>query len=107
MSVEFIKCIKIGVDCVKNDPVDIRCGGPNFLGFNFLVKEEDFSKMVPFITETLQKCNIPFLRIYANDTVDAQGRDVWSQEMILNHISKEAEFLIDQSERSYHFPFET
>ena len=38
---EKIKCKKISVDSVYNDPVDIRCGGPEYLGFDFYVKEEE------------------------------------------------------------------
>ena len=38
-NMEKIKCRKISVDSVYNDPVDIRCGGPEYLGFDFFVKE--------------------------------------------------------------------
>ena len=38
MEKKLIKCSRIGVDCVANDPVDIRCGGPEYLGFDFNVK---------------------------------------------------------------------
>ena len=41
MSEDLIKCTKICVNCVPNDPVDIRCGGPNYLGFDFFVREEE------------------------------------------------------------------
>ena len=35
MKKELVKCSRIGVNCVINDPVDVRCGGPQYLGFDF------------------------------------------------------------------------
>ena len=49
----LIRCSKISVDCVSNDPVDIRCGGPEFLGFDFYVREENTKEMTKFIIMTL------------------------------------------------------
>lgn len=40
----LIRCSKISVDCVSNDPVDIRCGGPEFLGFDFLCKRREYKR---------------------------------------------------------------
>ena len=31
----------INIDCTINDPVDVRCGGPEYLGFDFNVRKED------------------------------------------------------------------
>lgn len=36
---------KICVDCVKNDPVDISCGGPDYLGFDFYVQKDKVKEM--------------------------------------------------------------
>ena len=44
-----ITCNKIAVDCVHNDPVDIRCGGPLYLGFDFFVKKEETDEMIEYI----------------------------------------------------------
>ena len=33
---KIINCTRIAVDCVANDPVDIKCGGPEYLGFDFI-----------------------------------------------------------------------
>ena len=46
MEKKLIKCSRIGVDCVANDPVDIRCGGPEYLGFDFNVREEETEDMI-------------------------------------------------------------
>ena len=40
-------CRKISVDSVYNDPVDVRCGGPVFLGCEIMSKDwcgEDYNK---------------------------------------------------------------
>lgn len=45
MDNNLIRCSQISVDCVANDPVDIRCGGPEYLGFDFNVRVEQTEEM--------------------------------------------------------------
>ena len=40
-----VNCTNICVECVANDPVDIRCGGPKYLGFDFPVKDTELEEM--------------------------------------------------------------
>lgn len=35
----LVRCSQISVDCMANDPMDIRLGGPEYLGFDFLLKK--------------------------------------------------------------------
>lgn len=63
MGKELIKYSKIMVDCVHNDPVDIKAGGPAYLGFDFFVKSEEVQEMINFITVTLQEYKIPLVNI--------------------------------------------
>ena len=49
MDNNLIRCSQISVDCVANDPVDIRCGGPEYLGFDFNVRVEQTEEMKKFI----------------------------------------------------------
>ena len=37
----LVKCKKIAVDCIKNDPVDKRAGGADVLGYDFFVDEKE------------------------------------------------------------------
>lgn len=70
---------KIIVDCERNDPVDIRCGGPVTLGFDFFVNDEEADNMISFIKEELKKNNRPLMAInhYA-----CQDTTPWTKEMI-------------------------
>ena len=36
-----VHCTKIGVDCVKNNPENIRMGGPEYIGFVFMFLGEE------------------------------------------------------------------
>lgn len=51
---KMISCSHISVDCVVNDPVDVRCGGPDFLGFDFFVRQEETDYMMQAIKITLK-----------------------------------------------------
>ena len=44
----LVKVRKITIDCEQNDSVDIKCGGPVFIGFDFFVDADE--NMVDFIT---------------------------------------------------------
>ena len=46
---------KVVVDCEKNDLVDVKCGGPQYLGFDFYVDDFDDEEIENFIRRTLKK----------------------------------------------------
>jgi len=97
---KLIKCIKIGVDCVGNDPVDIRCGGPLYLGFDFNVLEKEQDEMKEYIAQTLVKFDVPVTRIYASELVEITEKDIWTKERIAKEIEKEALYLQSEAERN-------
>lgn len=97
----LIKCSQISVDCVANDPVDIRCGGPEYLGFDFNVREEQTEEMKGFIQETLESFQIPLTSICVIGTIDLEEKKVWTKERIVDAISDDAEHLQSQAERNY------
>ena len=70
---------RIIVDCERNDPIDIRCGGPITLGFDFFVKDEETDDMISFIREELKKNNRPLMAInhFACGVITP-----WTKEMI-------------------------
>lgn len=59
----LVKCVHLFVACKKNDPVCIRCGEPEFIGFNFYVKKGKAKKMKKYIEETLKDYDIPLIKI--------------------------------------------
>ncbi len=97
-----ILCTCLGVDCVANDPVDINCGGPGYLGFDFSVPKEQTKEMANFIAETLNSFNIPLERIYRNGEKELKKEQVWTKERIVEEIKKESEYLIRESKRNYY-----
>lgn len=97
----LIKCSQIGVNCVANDPVDIRCGGPAYLGFDFNVRVEQTQEMLKFITVTLESFEVPLVNIYVSGTINLSEKDVWTKERIVEEIKNEAEDLKGEAERNY------
>ena len=95
----MIKCDKIGVDCVYNDPVDISAGGPEYLGFDFFVREEETEKMQEFICRCLIKYNVPIVSVYTDGKCYLNEKMIWNEERIESSIIKEADYLIHESKK--------
>lgn len=99
---EEFKCRKISVDSVYNDPVDIRCGGPEFLGFDFFVKEEEVKDMAVFIADTMNKYGVPLNGMnVVGLPVSLSENKVWTKERIESCIQKDASYLISEGRRGY------
>lgn len=101
MSAKLIKCSKISVNCTANDPVDIRCGGPKFLGFDFNVREDQASEMTKFIIMTLNELEVPLIDIETTGTIDVGEQDIWTKQRIVQEIQKDAEYLRHEAKRNY------
>ena len=70
---------KIVIDCERNDIVDIKCGGPEYLGFDFFVEDENIENIITFIKEELKKNSLPLISINYYDTNNTK---VWTKEQI-------------------------
>ncbi len=101
----LINCSKICVDCVANDPVDMRCGGPDYLGFDFFVKEELTEDMQKFISVTLETLEVPLTRMYVGGRKTLGEKDVWTKERIVEAIKKDASYLQSEARRNYRSSF--
>lgn len=102
MSNNNIKAKKIGVDCLENDPVDIKCGGPLYLGFDFYVEENKCGETAKYIIQTLNQLKIPFISIYTDEeTYNLKEEELWSKERIRETIEEEKDFLIQESKREH------
>ena len=77
-----VSCTNICVECVANDPVDIRCGGPKYLGFDFPVKDTELEEMKSFIYDTLEEAEDRLLEIL--DSVGVH-LSLWTEEVIENN----------------------
>ncbi len=94
-------CIRIGIDCVKNDSVDIRIGGPQYLGFDFCVRKQEYDEMVEFIKQELAKNEIPILKIYDNGKYNIDEAKIWPKEKIAKCIENESAYLKMEAGRSH------
>lgn len=97
----IVRCAQICVDCVANDPVDIRCGGPEYLGFDFFVREEQAEEMKDFVLATLQNFMVPLKEIYISGSLPLDEEHVWDEKRIFEVIGAEAEYLQGEAERNY------
>ena len=98
---ELVQCSIISVDCVPNDPVDIRCGGPVFLGFDFAVKEDETQEMMNLITECLNNNDVPLSNIGISSKVSKPANKVWTKETIEKEIIKDAKYLRSEAKMGY------
>ena len=57
----LIKCKKIAVDCIKNDPVDTKAGGADILGYDFFVDEKETDMLVDVIKTTIDELRLPLV----------------------------------------------
>ena len=56
--------VHIDVQCERNDPEDIECGGPVMLGYSFYIsKSDNLSDYKQFIKDCLDKYNRPFVNM--------------------------------------------
>ena len=92
-----VLCSKISVDCIKNDIVDIRCGGPVFLGFDFFVKKDEVDSMIIFIAETLKEFDVPYINISPTKDVMIERNKVFTKKAIVACIKREAPTLKEEA----------
>lgn len=100
---ELITCVEINVNCVTNDPVDVKSGGPYYLGFDFNVKEEELEQMKKFILATLNTLNVPFINLFEGEKIVLKKENVWTKEKIVKEIEKDAEYLQSEATMNYGF----
>lgn len=75
------------IDCMKNDPVDIRCGGPAILGYDFGVSpDEDEKEIIEFLKLCIKKYERPFMRISVSNRENFPVKHLWTKEKMENCI---------------------
>lgn len=104
MNDNLIECSKVSVNCIENDPADIKSGGPLYLGFDFNVKEEETNQYISIIFQTLKKYNIPIISIKVSDKIKLNKEDIWDEEEIAKEIESYSNFLITENAKSYNNP---
>lgn len=86
--VELVPTKHISVDCVENDRVDINCGGPRMLGYDFNVSNDmNEGDIRQFLIDELKKNGQPLKSITITyRKIDA--RHHWTKERIAEEIKR-------------------
>lgn len=79
-----VNCYKVSIDCQENDPVDIKCGGPEYLGYDFFIDCESAKEIIDYIKETCNELNVPILDLYLDQEkfYEKDEDKVWTKEKI-------------------------
>jgi hypothetical protein len=82
------KLYHISIDVKPNDPVDIRCGGPQYLGFDFYIQEGEFKGKT---TNGILKSFKTWLRkeklVFQNISIrEIKPYKIWTKEMIKEYL---------------------
>lgn len=82
----------VSANCLPNDPVDVRCGGPAFLGFDFIVLDEHAADATALIRRVLHEVNKPLAGLTCSSAGEAaDATKVWSLEQIEVALRKDRE----------------
>lgn len=75
---------RVTINTEENDPVDIRCGGPMWLGYDFIVDaDENVKDLKKFIDNTFKKFNKYYSSVYVSSgTEEVPKSSIWSHSKI-------------------------
>ncbi|MFW5962148.1 MAG: hypothetical protein ACOCQR_00855 [bacterium] len=77
------------INCENNDSVDIQCGGPQILGYDFFVDaEKNEEKTKKMIENMLKKYKQPLMNISVSVAGEIPLDNLWTEEKIENCIKK-------------------
>ena len=96
-----ITCSKISVDCIKNDPVDVKAGGAEILGYDFFVEKNDAERLVSLINTTINDLSLPLMgiSILEKGKLTLSEDQVWRDERIVQCIIDDSDVIIAEAKR--------
>jgi len=78
----LFKAKHYSVNCKRNDSVDIRCGGPPILGFDFYIDADlDEGETIAWLKQALKEANHNCMGISVRGETEVQK--LWTQEAIV------------------------
>ncbi len=81
--IEVCDAILYEVSCKENDSVDIRCGGPAILGYDFGVSpDENKTEIINHIKTCIKKYNRPFIGISTRVIKNFPVENLWTKDKI-------------------------
>ena len=96
-----ITCSKISVDCIKNDPVDVKTGGAEILGYDFFVERVEAERLVSLIDTTIKELSLPLMgiKILEEGKFSLPEEQVWRDERIVQCIIDDSDVIIAEAKR--------
>lgn len=98
---KIIKGSKIVVDCIPNDPVDIRAGGAKILGYDYFVRQEEAPALIKLVSQTLEELKLPVMDIRVEDEgkLRLAEKEVWTKERIVQNLIDDSDTVRSEYER--------
>ena len=96
-----VTCSTIIVDCCRNNPTNIRYGEPEYIGFDFFVRRHEEQDMILFILKAVNDLSIPLACLSIGDPVTISEDDVFTKEKIWDSLTRNAAYIIEESQRIY------
>ena len=90
----------LSVNCVENDPVDVRCGGPSYLGFDFFILKDKYEETKSFILDAMKELEIPFLFFIDEEDMKITEDRIWDQSRIYDELVDQKNYLEHAQERA-------
>ncbi len=102
MKAKFVRTI--AVDLCRNDPVDIRCGGPSILGFDYTVDCAVYKEALAAVKAELEHHNAEPIGISSSGRRKVLGsQKTWTVLGIKRNMRKEFKnWLLSEYRRSQH-----
>lgn len=91
-------CARIGVDCIKNNPENIKNGEQKYEGFVFNVKRDDADDIIQFIKEKLNEFGVPYEDVYVFSSLSLPLVMINTKEDIEEEIKNKSKYFIKESE---------
>ena len=66
--------VSVVVDTRENDPVDVRCGGPQYLGFDFTVQADQANAIAVRVRTELDTARVKYIRVHTTQEFETQDR---------------------------------
>lgn len=83
----LVKARKISISVAKNDPIDIRCGGPAFLGFDFVVEAKTQEYWRKFIWDLQKVKSFPMWNCSIERAKDFESKiKIWTEAQIIEEV---------------------
>lgn len=87
--IEVCEAVVYSVSCEHNDSVDVRCGGPAILGYDFGVSpDENEEEIKQFLRETVKKNHQPFMGVSVSKQENFPVESLWTKEKMKDCIKK-------------------